>query len=113
MAIHDWFLLFGGLQLLHSQEELWTGFHKKWFLFKMPFWVFLTFELVLSATIIVYMVDVRLAGANVFMPWFIFAMLLNGMDHIIWAAVTKQYVPGLITAPGFVLLFGLYYASLI
>ena len=112
MTTHDWFVLFGILQLAHSQEEIWTGFHKKWFVFTMPSWVFLCFEAVLSATIIVYILRPHLAGAGVLTPWFIFAMLLNGMEHIIWAAVKKSYVPGLVTAPFFVVLFGVYYASL-
>ncbi len=106
MSTHDWFILFGILQLLHSQEEIWTGFHKKWFLWPMPLWLFVTFEVILSATIIVYMINPQLPGASGFMTWFMFVMLLNGMEHIIWAAMKKSYVPGLVTAPFFVVLFG-------
>jgi hypothetical protein len=47
------------------------------------------------------------------MTWFMFVMLLNGMEHVIWAAVKRGYVPGLVTAPFFVVLFGFYYASLL
>lgn len=113
MTTHDWFVLFGILQLIHSQEEIWTGFHKKWFLFKMPLWVFIAFEAMLSATILAYMLNPQLPGANGLMTWFMLVMLLNGMEHVIWAAVKKSYVPGLITAPLFIILFGCYYASLI
>ena len=113
MATYGYFSLFGIVQLIHSQEEIWTGFHKKWFLFRMPKWVFLTFEAVLSAAIITYLFKPHLAGATIFMPWFIFAMLLNGMEHVIWAAVKKGYVPGLATAPLFILLFVPFYESLV
>lgn len=112
MSTYSWFVLFGILQLIHSQEEIWTGFHKKWFVFTMPRWVFLTFEAALSSVIILYMLKPELAGAHTFMVWFMFAMLLNGMEHVIWGAVKKSYVPGLVTAPFFILLFIFYYASL-
>lgn len=69
--------------------------------------------IVLSTTIITYMVNPELPGANDFMPWFMFVMLLNGMEHVIWGTVKKSYVPGLVTAPLFILLFGFYYASLL
>ncbi len=113
MDTHGWFVIFGVIQLLHSQEEMWTGFHKKWFVTKLPLWLFVAFEIILSAAIIAYIFSPTLPGAQTFMPWFIFAMLLNGMEHIIWGAVEKRYVPGLATAPLFVILFGFYYASLI
>ncbi len=29
------------VQIVHAIEELGTGFNKKWYAFKMPFWVFL------------------------------------------------------------------------
>jgi hypothetical protein len=113
MSLHTYFVAFGLVQLLHSQEEIWTGFHKKWFVFTMPRWVFMAFEALLSATIIAYILYPHLSGAVAFSQWFIFAMLLNGMEHIVWAAVKKTYVPGLITAPLFLVLFIPYYANLV
>lgn len=113
MSLHAYFIAFGVVQLAHSQEEIWTGFHKKWFLFTMPRWVFIAFEVVLSATILAYMLNLHLVGATVFSQWFIFAMLLNAMEHIIWGAIKKSYVPGLITAPIFLALFIPYYANLV
>ena len=112
MSIHDWFVIFGILQLIHSQEEIWTGFHRKWFLCTMPRALFVALEAVLSSAILLYIFNPELPGASGFMTWFIFVMLLNGMEHVIWAAVKKSYVPGLITAPLFVILFAFYYASL-
>jgi hypothetical protein len=113
MDVYNWFVIFGMVQLVHSQEEIWAGFHNKWFAAKLPLWLFVSFEIVLSVTIISYIINPNFAGADIFMPWFIFVMLLNGMEHIIWAAVKKSYVPGLITAPIFIILFALYYAWLI
>jgi hypothetical protein len=113
MTTYGYFTVFGIIQLIHSQEEIWTGFHKKWFLFTMPRWVFVAWEACLSAVIITYMLRPHLAGATGFMLWFIFAMLLNGMEHVIWAAVKKSYVPGLATAPLFILLFIPFYDSLV
>ncbi len=113
MALYNYFVLFGIIQLIHSQEEIWTGFHKKWFLFTMSKWVFVAWEALLSAVIITYMLRPHLAGATGFMQWFIFAMLLNGMEHVIWGAVKKSYVPGLVTAPLFLILIGSYYQHLI
>ena len=113
MNLHAYFIVFGIVQLLHSQEEIWTGFHKKWFVLTMPRWVFVSFEAILSAAIVTYLLGPHLLGAAAFSQWFIFAMLLNGMGHIIWAAIEKSYVPGLVTAPFFVLLFGVYYANLV
>gem|GEM_PF-6821803 len=34
MTPYGYFILFSTTQLIHSQEEIWTGFHKKWFVFK-------------------------------------------------------------------------------
>lgn len=113
MSTYEFFVFFGILQLMHSQEEIWTGFHKKWFVFTMPRALFVAFEVAFTIPIIAYIVNPNLAGASIYMPWFMFLMLLNGMEHVIWATVKKSYVPGLITAPFFILLFALYYGSLV
>lgn len=112
MDIYNFYVLFAITQLIHSQEEIWTGFHKKWFVFTMPRWLFIMFEVALSAVIILYLVNPQFYAADVFMKWFMFVMLLNGMEHVIWAAVKRAYMPGLVTAPIFILLFILYYARL-
>lgn len=113
MSSYDYFVIFGIVQLIHSQEEIWNDFHKKWFVFKMPLAVFLAFEATLSAAILAYIVNPHLPGASIFMSWFMFLMFINGAEHIFWAAVAKKYVPGLITAPIFIILFGFYYSSLL
>jgi hypothetical protein len=109
MSTYEYFVLFGLTQLIHSQEEIWTGFHKRWFLFKMPLWVFIAFEIFFSIPIMAYLINPDLPFANGFMNLFAFLMFTNGMEHIIWALVVKKYVPGLVTAPIFTILFSLYY----
>jgi hypothetical protein len=105
MNYEDFYPAFVVLQLIHSQEEIWTGFHNKWFLFTMPRWVFIGFEIVLSVTILAYLFLPNLPSPAIFKQVFIFVMLLNGFEHTIWALVKKSYVPGLVTAPGFIILF--------
>lgn len=88
-----------GIQCLHSLEELSTGFHKKWYLFSMPFSVFLIFEIVfLSFWIFVWLMP-TLSHKELLMAFFNLLMFANGIQHLVWAGVKKKYVPGLITAP--------------
>ena len=113
MDIYPYFVALGITQLLHSQEEIWTGFHKKWFVFTMPRWLFITFEISFSLPIIVYIFNPNLPFANVYMSVFALLMFINGIEHIIWGLVVKRYVPGLITAPFFIAIFIVYYLFLI
>lgn len=108
MSEYGYYLLFASTQLIHSQEEIWTDFHKRWFIFTMPRWLFVSFEAVFSAIILLYAVWPHLSFAHQFMTVFAWLMLANGLEHIIWAIVEKRYVPGLITAPLFLIIFGLY-----
>ena len=79
----------------------------------MPEWLFVGFELILSAVIILYILKPSLALAVWFVPTFALVMLANGIGHIVWGLVERKYVPGLITAPLFVVVFVPYYASLV
>lgn len=87
------------VQLIHSIEELSTGFHKKWYLFKMPFWVFLTFEIVFNIFWAVAIFSNVLPNKNTLLLVLVSLMTLNGLQHVIWALLSKKYVPGLYTAP--------------
>lgn len=109
MEHYSFYVAFALTQLLHSQEEIWTDFHKKWFVFTMPRWSFVGFEAVLSIFIVLYLFKPELPFANQFMILFSLVMFINGIGHIVWALVKRSYVPGLITAPIFVILFCLYY----
>lgn len=113
MSSYGYFVLLGLTQLLHSQEEIWTGFHKRWFGFTMPRWVFVLFEILFSLPIVAYIVNPDLPLANWYMHFFSLVMLVNGIGHIVWSLVVKSYVPGLATAPFFVVIFAFYYLSLV
>lgn len=93
------------VQLVHSLEELKTGFHKKWFLFKMPFWVFFTFEIVHNLFWGSVLLFKSFPSREYFLVLFIVLMFANGVEHLVWWAFVKKYVPGLITAPIHVVLF--------
>lgn len=113
MTDYGYFVLLGLTQLVHSQEEIWTNFHKRWFVFTMPRWAFVTFEVLFAIPIVVYMVNPNLPLASIYMSAFALVMFINGIGHIVWALVEKSYVPGLITAPVFVAIFVFYYSSLV
>ena len=87
------------VQFAHSIEELSTGFHKQWYLFKMPFWVFLVFEITFSLFWIYVWLTPSLLHRDSFQIFFLVLMLVNGVQHIVWWRYAKKYVPGLITAP--------------
>ncbi len=101
------------VQLAHSFEELSTGFHKKWYAFKMPFWVFLTFELCFSAFWIMVLLLPGFPYRIYLQEFFLALMFANGVQHIVWWGATKKYVPGLITAPIHILIFLTFYFRLL
>lgn len=96
--IEQFAFIFYGVQLLHSLEELSTGFHKKWYLFKMPFWVFLTFEIFFNLFWGIVLFLQNFPFREGFLAFFIILMFANGAQHTIWWRFAKKYVPGLITA---------------
>ena len=72
------------IQFLHSIEELSTGFHKKWYLFTMPFWVFLLFEILFLSFWACIWLIADFPNRTVLMYSFNILMLTNGVQHIIW-----------------------------
>lgn len=112
MSQYSYFMVFGVTQLLHSQEEVWTDFHKRWFVFTMPRWVFVLFESILSLGILLYLIWPTILPIRTILPLFAIVMLINGIGHIIWGLIKKSYVPGLVTAPIFVITFLAYFSSL-
>lgn len=86
------------IQVVHSIEELTTGFHKKWFFTKFTFRNFLLFE-------IVHNIFWALVIFLPFFPYrlylltlFVLLMFANGIEHVVWFMTEKKYVPGLYTA---------------
>ncbi len=83
------------VQLVHVGEELSTGFHKKWYLFKMPLWVFLLFEIVFEGFWISVFLFHSFPSRSFLQTLFLILMFANGVQHIIWSGVVKKYDPGL------------------
>ncbi len=102
--IQSYFTLLLFVQIIHSIEEISTGFHKKWYLFKMPLPVFIVFEIIHS----IFWISVGYFNEFPFrinlMIIFYILMFANGIQHIVWANIVKKYVPGLYTAPLFILI---------
>lgn len=97
------------VQVVHAIEELSTGFHKKWYVFKMPFWVFLLFELVFEGFWITVYLFQDFPSRPTLQAFFLALMFTNGIQHIVWAGNVKKYVPGLITALIHIAIFLLFY----
>lgn len=101
------------IQVLHSVEELSTGFHKKWFLFKMPFRTFLSFEIFHNLFWLLVLLLPTFPYRIQLLAFFIVLMFANGIEHVIWALSIKKYVPGLITAPIHIILFFIFYFQIL
>ena len=97
------------IQVIHVIEELATGFNKKWYVFKMPFWVFLLFEVAFEGFWIVVYLFPDFPNRPAFQAFFLALMFANGVQHLVWAGNVKKYVPGLITAPIHIIVFLTYY----
>ena len=105
--------LFYIIQLAHSLEELITGFHKKWYLFKIPFSLFFTFGVFHSLFWGLVLIQNQFPFRTQLLAIFILLMFVNGIQHLIWFATVKKYVPGLLTAPAFVVLFFIFYYQIL
>ncbi len=101
------------VQLVHSVEELSTGFHKKWYLFKMPFYVFLSFEIIHNLFWGSVLFFKQFPSRDYFLAFFIILMFANGIQHIVWYGMVKKYVPGLITAPIHIVIFLFFYLQIL
>jgi len=107
--LEQFFLISLFVQLAHSVEELTTGFHRRWYLFKMPFRVFLSFELFFSAFWIFVLLFSSFPNRENFQAFFLVLMFANGVQHLIWWGWEKKYVPGLITAFVHIAVFLIFY----
>lgn len=101
------------LQLFHSMEELSTGFHKRWYLRKLSFKTFLTFEICFTLFwgLVIFIPDFPLRSNLVL--FFIALMFANGVQHVVWAGAEKKYVPGLVTGIIHIVVFFLFYFQLL
>lgn len=98
MNLEVFFIISLLVQLVHSAEELLTGFHRQWYLFKMPFSVFLLFEVVFSSFWVWVLLQADFPHRIGLQMFFLILMFANGVQHIVWWGSVKKYVPGLITA---------------
>ena len=75
----------------------------------MPFWVFLTFEILFEGFWIVVLLESSFPNRTSLQLLFLVLMFANGVQHIVWFGAVKKYVPGLITAPMHIVAFLLFY----
>ncbi len=97
------------IQIIHSIEELTTGFNKQWYLTKLSFRSFFLFEIIHSLFWIAVVFVKDFPYRNNFLLFFIVLMFANGIQHLVWFGFKKSYVPGLITAPFLIALFLIFY----
>ena len=108
-SIETFFILSLVVQFAHSLEELSTGFHSKWYLFKMPFWVFFLWEVAFTLFWVIVWITPSFPNREAFQAFFLVLMLANGIQHLVWWGCVKKYVPGLITAPIHIAVFLVFY----
>lgn len=111
--LEQFFAISLAVQIAHAIEELSTGFHKKWYLVRMPFWVFLVFELVFEGFWIVVYLFQDFPNRAVLQAFFLALMFANGVQHLVWAGSVKKYVPGLLTAPIHIIIFLVFYFTVL
>jgi len=108
-----YFIIFLGIQFFHSIEELTQCFHKRFPFGKLKFKTFLSFEILFFGLwILIFFLD-QLAIRNQLLAFFMLLMFANGLWHLVWWGIEKKYVPGLITAPLFVIGFVIYYFQIL
>lgn len=111
--LEQFFLLSLVTQLIHSVEELSTGFHKKWYLFKMSFRTFLIFEILFSGFFIFVLFATAFPFRNLIQEFFLILMFANGVQHLVWWGAVKKYVPGLVTAFVHIAIFSVFYSKVV
>jgi|GEM_PF-691841 len=112
-TIETYFLIMLGIQVFHSIEELTQNFHEKFPLLKMSFKFFLLFEILFLLFWITIFMLKDIPNRFTLIAFFILLMFINGLWHIVWWGIKKKYVPGLITAPLFVIVFWSFYFYII
>ncbi len=111
-TLEFYFTLFVAIQLLHSLEEIFTGFDRRWRVWKMSRRFFVTFEIIFSLFLITLIFWTQFPFRETIMYGFNLLMFANGVWHLMWAGIEKKYVPGLFTAPLFIIVFILFYIQL-
>ena len=108
-TLEIYFIIFLIIQFFHSIEELTNKFHKKFPFGKLKFKNFFLFEVLFLAFWLSILILDQLKYRNILMSIFILLMFANGIWHIVWWRMKKKYVPGIFTAPWFVIVFLFFY----
>jgi hypothetical protein len=114
--LETFFAVFVGIQILHSIEELSTGFHERFPLMKMTFRFFFVFEVIFNLFWILVLLIPQFPLREWLMAFFAALMFANGVWHIVWFwffEKAKRYVPGLCTAFVHIGAFFVFYYMLI
>ncbi len=111
MNLEQYYAVFVVLQVIHSQEEIYTGFHNKWPVFSLSKKAFVAFELAFSLFIVSMFFIRALTFRDLWFYLFNLLMFANGVEHLIWAASVKKYVPGLISSFALTAFFLYYYLT--
>lgn len=108
-ALEYFFIILLGIQFFHSIEELSNGFHEKFPLIKMKFQTFLILEILFFGFWVTVFFFNGFQYRDQLMAFFNVLMFANGIWHMVWWGIVKKYVPGLVTAPLFVITFLIFY----
>ena len=111
--LETFFAIMMAIQFFHSIEELSNKFHEKFPLLKMSFRFFLTFEISFFVFWLLVFFAEQFPFRDYLMAFFIILMFTNGVWHIVWWGITRKYVPGLVTAPFFVITFLIFYFKIL
>ena len=111
--LEGYYVLFVATQVIHSLEETTTHFEKKWPLWRMSRKTFVTFEILFSILILTPIFWPSFPLRTQWMLFFNLLMFANGIWHLMWAGIEKKYIPGLVTAPIFIILFVSFYFKVI
>lgn len=113
MSLESFYLLSLIIQIVHSIEELSTGFHKKWYLVKIPLKLFFIWEISFSIFWLLVFILKNFPGRENLMLFFLALMFANGVQHLVWVGSVKKYVPGLLTAPIHIIVFLVFYYTVL
>lgn len=104
------------LQFIHSLEEQLGDFHSRWPLMKITRTQFATFEILFQLFWFLPFIFANFTGRDEMLWFFPLLMFANGIWHVIWFGFFekgKRYIPGIFTAPLFIILFISMYQGLI
>lgn len=74
---------------------------------------FVIFEVLFIGFWIVVLLSPVLAYRDELMALFALLMFSNGLWHVVWWGIVKKYVPGLISAPFFIVTYLIFYFQIL